>query len=257
MRSRKYIIFSWVMLLCAVFALAGCKKETGEENALTSINLGDIGAEDDTKEKDSEEKGAEDKDTKDNAIEDTLEDSEEFSKKKDPAAGSPDQGENDMIYVDVCGQVENPGVYQLTGESRVYEAIERAGGLTKAAAASSINQAERLIDGQQIYIPSEEEAEEARVNGSRPLSQDAEDKGTDDGSTKAGVNAGTADTGKVNLNTASKEELMSLTGVGEVKADSIIRYREEHGGFTSTEDIKKIEGIKDGVFNKIKDQITV
>ena len=71
------------------------------------------------------------------------------------------------------------------------------------------------------------------------------------------MKTGAADSLKVNLNTASKEELLSLTGIGDVKADSIVKYREEHGSFQSVEDIKKIEGIKDGVFNKIKDRITV
>ncbi len=61
----------------------------------------------------------------------------------------------------------------------------------------------------------------------------------------------------MDLNTASKEELMTLSGIGEVKAEAIIRYREEKGGFTSIEELKEIEGIKDGVFGKVKDQIKI
>ena len=162
-----------------------------------------------------------------------------------PADTQNSQGEGEektqetgVIYVDVCGHVKNPGVYQLTEDSRVYEAIDKAGGMTEEASASLVNQAERLIDGQQIYVPSEDEQAYGSGNAAYPAAKDT-------------------DNGKVNLNTASKEQLLSLTGIGDVKADSIIRYREENGSFRSVEDIKKIEGIKDGVFNKIKDQITV
>ena len=119
-----------------------------------------------------------------------------------------------------------------------------AGGMTKKAAAEAVNQAGRLTDGQQIYVPSKDEQ--------------ASGVGSVDGQQASGsTEAGGADGGKVNLNTASKEELMTLSGIGEVKADAMVRYREEHGSFQSVEDVKKIEGIKDGVFNKIKDQITV
>lgn len=142
-----------------------------------------------------------------------------------------------VIYVDVCGQVNTPGVYELSNDSRVYEAIEKAGGVTEKAALSSLNQAEKLSDGQQIYVPSKEEVE----------------KGVQD---KAST-PGEEQNGKINLNTATKEELMTLSGIGETKAEAIIRYRNEQGDFQSIEDIKKIEGIKDGIFNKVKDQIAV
>ena len=114
--------------------------------------------------------------------------------------------------------------------------IEAAGGMTEKAAESAINQAEKLSDGQQIYVPSEEESSEQPGKGNQ---------------------AQEPDDGKVNLNTAEKEELMSLSGIGEVKAEAIIRYREEKGGFTSIEELKEIEGIKDGVFGKVKDQIKI
>lgn len=224
MHSRIKVILLWVMLLCAVFMISGCKRDTGEENALVSVDQEDISA---------DIKGDEDED----------------SKSEKTSADTAAKEETGPIYVDVCGHVKNPGVYRLTGESRVYEAIEKAGGVTKDAAAASVNQAERLTDGQQIYIPSKAEQKESCENGAYTSAGESVN-----GNMKAG---GDVDNGKVNLNTASKEELLSLTGIGDVKADSIIKYREEHGSFQSVEDIKKIEGIKDGVFNKIKDQITV
>lgn len=140
------------------------------------------------------------------------------------------------IYVHVCGEVRAPGVYELPQGSRVYEAIEAAGGMAEEASPAYLNQAEKLEDGQQIYVPSAQEAESAA----------------------AGMQVGPEeDDGKIDLNTASKEELMTLSGIGEVKAEAVIRYREEKGGFTSVEELKEIEGIKDGVFNKVKDQIKV
>ena len=127
-------------------------------------------------------------------------------------------------------------VYELEQDSRVFEAIAKAGGLTENAAAEAVNQARVVVDGEQIYVPSLDE-----VKGAGVVSEVTER--TDDG--------------KININTAEKEELMTLTGVGEAKAQSIIAYREEHGGFQSIEELMQIEGIKEGVFNKIKEDITI
>lgn len=141
------------------------------------------------------------------------------------------------------GAVCTPGVYELPEGSRLFEALERAGGMTEAADQSFLNQAELLTDGVQIQVPTKEEvasgiAAEANTSG-------------------APGESGKTSQGKVNLNTATKEELMTLPGIGEAKADSILTYRESAGGFQSIEQIKEIEGIKDGVFEKIKERITV
>lgn len=151
------------------------------------------------------------------------------------------QNGDETVYVDVCGQVKVPGVYALKKESRVYEAVEKAGGFTEKASAVGLNQAAKVSDGQQIYVPSQEEAEKQDIVNS-----------TENSDSTAGKTQG-----KVNLNTASKEELMTLSGIGEVKADAILRYRSEKGRFQSVEEVKSIEGIKEGVYQKIKDQITV
>ena len=139
--------------------------------------------------------------------------------------------ETKRIFVHICGEVNVPGVYELEAGSRVFEAIEAAGGMTEQASQDYINQAEELLDGQQICVLSKEEAvkveKETVTNG-----------------------------GKVNINKASKEELMELSGIGETKADAIIRHRKEHGNFKSIEEIMEIEGIKEGVFRKIENQIT-
>ena len=140
---------------------------------------------------------------------------------------------SEKIYVHICGEVNNPGVYELDAGSRIFEAVGAAGGMTKAAAEDSVNQAEVLTDGQQVYLPSLEEVQNQMQE------------------------TAAAESGKVNINKASKEELMTLPGIGESKADAIIRYREECGNFDSIEGIMEIEGIKEGVFRKIEERITV
>lgn len=146
----------------------------------------------------------------------------------DAAEEKESQTEN-SIFVYVCGAVLYEGVYELPAGSRVYEAIQEAGGFAADAAVSHINQAEVLEDETQLYVPTMEEM----------------------------ANEQARDDGKVNLNTASREELMTLPGVGESKADLIIQYRQEHGRFEKIEDVMNISGIKEGLFAKIKENITV
>lgn len=150
---------------------------------------------------------------------------------------SPEIYVNTEVVVHVCGEVTSPGVYTLSYGSRVYEAIRAAGGVTDNADADAVNQADMLSDGMRLYIPAE---------GELPDSNAVYDVGA----------SGQSD-GLVNINTATKEELMTLRGVGESKAESIIAYRENNGPFNSIEDIMNITGIKEGLFNKVKDYIKV
>ena len=137
------------------------------------------------------------------------------------------------LCVYVCGEVKSPGVYELPEGSRIVDAVEAAGGMTEAASGTWLNLAEPVSDGQKIEVPSETEASE--------LEKEQQE----------------AQSGLVNLNTASAEELMTLTGIGESKAEAILSYREEHGGFEKPEELMEIPGIKEGVFEKIRDQVTV
>lgn len=166
------------------------------------------------------------------------------SEKGSQGGTDAEEGLPETLYVHVCGAVNAPGVYELRTDARIYEALEAAGGMTEDAAADWINQAEALSDGERIYVPTQEEAEESAQSVSGRW---ADPNG----------NAGGSVSDKININTAAKEELMTLSGIGASKAESILKYRQEHGNFQSIEDLKKIEGIKDGVFNKIKDDITV
>ena len=146
------------------------------------------------------------------------------------------------FVVHVCGEVANPGIYELPAGSRIYEAVKAAGGFTENAAEESVNLASPIEDGVQIRIYSKEETETLAA-GAAPF----------DGFEASGEGKEPV----VNLNTATKEELMTLSGIGESRAEDIIRYREENGGFQNIEDIMKVSGIKDAAFQKIKDRITV
>lgn len=164
------------------------------------------------------------------------------NQKNDSPTEKPEKA---AVYIHVCGQVKKPGVYVFTREPRVIEAIEKAGGFTKKADSSSLNQAAKVTDGTQLMIPA--------ITDSKAVSDSkatVPKTGTD-------ANVSVQKTDRVNINTASKEELMTLSGIGESKASQILSYREENGFFQKTEDIMNISGIKEGVFGKIKDRITV
>lgn len=188
--------------------------------------------------------------------EQTSSDDTESSQNEEDPADDPIEGASDVlaisetpeqpehIFVDVCGAVSNPGVYELEAESRVFQVIEAAGGFLPEAEASAVNQALPVSDGQQIYVPTKEEAEE----GDFP----AQSAGTEPTGTDAG-----SDAGMVNINTADISGLTTLSGIGEAKAQAIITYREEHGGFSSIEEIMQVPGIKENTFLAIKDKIAV
>lgn len=161
---------------------------------------------------------------------------------------------NNSIYIYICGAVEKPDVYMVETDTRVVEVIELAGGLTKDAAGDYVNQAALVQDGQKVYIPTKEEVKGTVPEG-YPGNQDTAGGNT----SKTGTTVKSQDNGsvKVNINKASAEELMALPGIGEAKAAGIIAYRQEQGGFKSIEEIMNINGIKNSVFNKISDKITV
>lgn len=161
------------------------------------------------------------------------------------------------IYVDICGAVTSPGVYELPYGSRVFQAIEQAGGYLPEAAASYLNRARGLSDGQQIYVPTQEEVNSQVLAVTQDGTEASSGNDTDNGT---GQEASGEDTGteqKIDLNTADVSQLTTLTGVGESKALAIIAYREENGPFTSAEDIMNVPGIKEGTYEKIKDKIAI
>lgn len=156
-------------------------------------------------------------------------------------AEEPDSGDaqkDGTIWVYVCGAVHAPGVYELPSGSRIYHVIQAAGGMLPEAETRAVNQAQELSDGEQITVPTVEEAQEPAqpaVSGGSAASGD----------------------GKVNLNTAGIEELCTLTGIGETRAQAIVDYREQNGGFQSIEELMNIDGIKEKTFEKLKEEVTV
>lgn len=163
-----------------------------------------------------------------------------------------------MIYVDVCGAVANPGVFQLAAGSRVFQAIEAAGGYLPEAALTCVNRAGVLTDGQQLYILTQEEMER---QGLDPAEMAKASDGQMNGSAGTGQNTGmTAQVqqdNRININIADEAQLTTLTGIGATRAQAIIAYREENGPFAAIEDIMNVQGIKEGTFAKIKDEIVV
>lgn len=157
---------------------------------------------------------------------------------EETAPSSHDIEQEEPIKVYICGEVKNPGVYELLPDQRLSELLTLCGGFTKKAAPDSLNLARKLLDGEMVYVMSKEEMKENKEASSNSLQKE-------EGSSL------------VNINQAKEEELMSLPGIGQSKADSIIKYRETKGSFETIADIMKIEGIKAGVFEKIKDLITV
>lgn len=178
---------------------------------------------------------------------DTSDDSSSQEKSSD--ALEDDDG---VIFVHLCGAVKEPGVYEVESGSRLYEVLKRAGGLTEEACDTFLNQAQLLTDGSQIYVPTKEEV----ANGSleNPANSQGQVAETAENATSQTKDSSKA---KVNINTADVSELMTLSGIGESKAKAIVEYRESNGAFKSIEELMNISGIKEGVFQKIKDSITV
>ena len=171
------------------------------------------------------------------------------------AEESPNVGSG-RIFVHVCGAVRREGVYKLPPDARVVDAIRAAGGCTKKAASYGINQAEALKDGVQVYVPTKAELKK-ETNGADRVLESIGVEGVRTGLSSQGPNSGEGGDALININLATKEELMKLNGVGEAKAELIITYRQSKGGFGDIKDIMKIKGIKQKFFDKIKDKICI
>lgn len=152
------------------------------------------------------------------------------------------------LMVDVKGAVKKPGVYEVKPGMRVVDGIELAGGLTESADRKNINMALQLSDQQVVYIPIKGEIKDFDP---KHLMGTAGNAGNE--SLASSSSAGEL----VNINTADKNALLTLNGIGDKKADQIISYREEQGGFKTIDDLKQVQGIGDKIFAGLKDSITV
>lgn len=149
------------------------------------------------------------------------------------SVSDPIQDRMRTAFVHICGEVKNPGVYEVNMDSRVCDVLNLAGGFTEEAAQNAINLAELVTDGMMVVVPSKEELKEIS------LKQEIQNAGL------------------VDINTASLEELCTLPGIGKARAEAIIAYRQENGSFTTIEDIMLVSGIKSGMYEDLKDKIYV
>ena len=147
----------------------------------------------------------------------------------------------EIITVDVKGAVKQPGVYELRSNSRVHDAINKAGGMTPEANSQSVNLAQKLTDEAVIYVAKEGEDVPAAGGSMSPTTSSASSEKP----------------GKVHLNRATEAELQTVSGIGQKRASDIIAYREANGPFRSVEDLKNVSGIGEKTLEKLKDAFTV
>lgn len=164
------------------------------------------------------------------------------------------------LYFDIKGSVKKPGVYEFNQGDRIIDAINKAGGLTKNATTNNLNLSKKLTNEMVIYVFNKNELTTTKafeqVNNVAECKcetievNNCVDKNTTNESTNN-------ETTKININTDSKEKLMTISGIGSSKADAIIEYRTKNGNFKTTEDIINVSGISKTIYDKIKDNITV
>ena len=210
-------ILSKVLLMLLLFGLFGCGRQDTFQVALEGKSIDDYSV--------SEQEG--------NASQE-----DDVFKATEASASDEAANEEQILYVHVCGAVNEAGVYPCKQGDRVFQLIESAGGFSGDACPEAINQAEEVEDGSRIYVPTVEEWEQAGKQSFMESKEQAED-------------------GRVNINTADAKMLCTLPGIGESKAQAILSYREEKGGFQSIEEIKSVSGIGNGVYSKIKDLIKI
>ncbi|MBQ3907031.1 MAG: helix-hairpin-helix domain-containing protein [Lachnospiraceae bacterium] len=153
-----------------------------------------------------------------------------MAKESDVSEEEPTEEAPSVIYVHVCGAVKSPGLYEFPEGTRAWDAILAAGGFAQEAQEDYLNLAAVLKDGQKLYVPKQGEtvSEEAGGQGDR-----------------------------IDLNAADAKTLCTLPGIGETRAQAILKYRKEHGNFEKTEDLMKVPGIKEGLYEQIKEFVVV
>jgi competence protein ComEA len=151
------------------------------------------------------------------------------------------------IAIDVKGAVAMPGIYMMTSDQRVNDAINKAGGLAEKADAAALNLAQKVQDEMVVYVPAKGEDVPPVVSSSALAGSNA----------SPAASGGAAEGSLININTADSSGLQELPGVGEAKAQAIIDYRETEGPFAAAEDLKNVSGIGDKTFEKLEPLITV
>lgn len=247
MKKKRVTIFKWLVLAVCLFTagLFYSFHSGGTSKEAVTVQKGGTSSTEASLETEQESTGEDPKGAFDGT---------EKTENAETLESKPEKTESETAallpyYVYVCGEVVSPGVYRLPEGSRIFEAVNQAGGFTDQAAESWLNLAEPVTDGMKLEVPSK-----AQVKDPSWLSENRAKTGSAGGGSLTSAVSAPA---LVNLNTASLEELMTLKGIGQSRAEDIIRYRKEAGGFSKIEDIMKVPGIKDAAFQKIKENITV
>ena len=147
-------------------------------------------------------------------------------------------------YVDIKGEVLRPGVYEFSCESRIQEVIKKAGGFTEEADETKINLAQKITDQMQMIVPNVNSKQEGGVT-----------EGNSEKGNSSNMILSNAKQGKVNINTATLEELQTIKGIGKKKAEAILQYRKEHGPFRTKEDLLEVKGIGKKALEAIESQV--
>ena len=193
-----------------------------------------------------------------------------------------DKNSKEKIFVDIKGAIKKPGVYEVDNNKKVIDVVYQAGGLSDDADTTYINLAKKLSDEMVIIIYTKDQIKEAKkgelistessgscvcpkisndvcINNTKKnsTSSSSGSKSTSNKNSSSNKDTDNKNDGPVNINTATLEELQTITGIGESKAKAIIQYREENGNFNSIEDIMNVSGIGESLYEKIKDYITV
>ena len=242
-----------LFLMVVMMAAAAC----GKEEVLT-LRSSPSSSEDMTAERTEEASGDSGQQGCDDDAAERTGAAESAEAERDDAAES---GKRELLYVYVCGAVECPGVYAFEEGARVFDAIEAAGGFSADADGACVNQALKLSDQDQLYIRTLEEKEqntqkgEASCTGTSP---EGSASGNGYGLLPAEGSAGAENAAgaRININTASQKELTSLPGIGDTKAAAILADRTENGFYAAPEDLKRVSGIGDATFEKLRDRIT-
>ena len=163
-----------------------------------------------------------------------------FLNTEENASKEEDILKEDQIFVDIKGQVANPGMYEANSNMRINDAIEMAGGFLEDAQTNHVNLAQRLQDQMVIFVP--RMGEESKQEGNIQAGISVEDTGNEE---------------KVNINTADESQLQTLNGIGQKRAQEIIRYRQANGSFKSLEDLKNVPGFGAASVEKLREFVRV
>lgn len=207
----------------------------------------------------------------------TITDLEEIETKENDTQNNQKETNENKIIIHITGAIKKEGIYELKENSRIADAIEAAEGLTENANIQDINLAYALEDGEKIHIPTKEESKQTnketteknidktttyvtKKTGGTEKSTSTAEKNTGNTSSSENTKNNSSTTSKkekININTSTQAELETLPGIGPSIAQKIINYRKENGKFKTIEDIKKVSGIGDSKYNKIKELIKV